>query len=112
MLFINKLNCSLAGKTQRVILTPNTKTQLAYTKKTTIESFRCNYGLNEEFRKQFKDADMKVVGLDDENKVRVIEIPKHIFFIITLFLPQLTSTIDSPHPLIMAFLKASIGKVI
>ena len=112
MLFVNKLNCSLVGKTQRVILTSNTKTQRAYNKDTTIESFRCNYGLNEEFRKHFEDADMKIVGLDDENKVRVMEIPNHIFFILTLFLPQLNSTIDSPHPLIMAFLRASIGKVI
>ena len=106
-MFINRLNCSLAGKTQRVLLTSNTKTQQAYNRNTTIESFRCNYGLNVEFRKQFDDADIKIVGLDDENKVRVMEIPDHRFFIITLFLPQLTSTVDSPHPLIMAFIKAS-----
>jgi len=54
---------------------------------------------------------MKIVGLDDENKVRVIEISNHLFFIITLFLPQLKSTIDSPSPLITAFLKAAIIKV-
>jgi CTP synthase (UTP-ammonia lyase) len=108
VLFINKLNCSLAGKSQRVILTPNTKTQKAYNSDTTVESFRCNYGLNEEFRKQLEDTDMKITGLDNENKIRIIEIPNHLFFVIALFLPQLTSTIDSPHPLIMAFLKASV----
>jgi CTP synthase (UTP-ammonia lyase) len=57
---------------KKVILTPNTKTQKAYNSDATVESFRCNYGLNEEFRKQFENGDMKIVGLDDENKVRVI----------------------------------------
>lgn len=79
MLFISKLDCSLAGKTQRVLLVPGSKTHRAYNRDTAIELFRCNYGLNDEFRNRFEDADLKIAGVDDENKVRVMEIPDHRF---------------------------------
>jgi CTP synthase (UTP-ammonia lyase) len=92
------------------VLTPNTKAQKAYAKDISTESFQCNYGLNEEFRERIEVGGMSIAGIDDENKIRIIELPNHLFFVVTLFLPQFTSTIDNPHPLILAFLKASIGQ--
>jgi len=48
-----------------------------------------------------------VVGTDDEHGARIVELPDHPFFVATLFVPQLTSTADHPHPLILAYLQAA-----
>ena len=50
---------------------------------------------------------MQVVGTDIEGEVRIVELPAHRFFIATLFLPQLTSSVETPHPLIVAYLQAA-----
>jgi CTP synthase (UTP-ammonia lyase) len=42
-----------------------------------------------------------------KEECRAIESPAHLFFIATLFQPQLSSRHDNPHPLIIAFLKAA-----
>jgi CTP synthase (UTP-ammonia lyase) len=39
--------------------------------------------------------------------VRVVELTDHRFFVATLFVPQLSSRPDAPHPLITALLKAA-----
>ena len=46
--------------------------------------------------------------LDAEGDVRVVELPEHPFFIATLFVPQLRSTAERPHPLITAFVAAAV----
>jgi len=53
-------------------------------------------------------APLQIVGSDSEGEIRVVELPHHPFFIATLFVPQLLSRPDCPHPLITAF----IGKVV
>lgn len=37
-----------------------------------------------------------------------MEIEDHIFFIATLFQPQLSSAYENPHPLIMEYLRSAI----
>ena len=44
------------------------------------------------------DGGLRVVGTDDEHGARIVELPDHPFFVATLFVPQLTSTEDHPHP--------------
>ena len=86
---------------------PETVTYRAYGKEETVEQFQCNYGLNEEYRGQLSDGQLEVVGFDREKTTRIVELKNHRFFVATLFLPQLSSTPDKPHPLIMAFLKTT-----
>jgi CTP synthase (UTP-ammonia lyase) len=52
---------------------------------------------------------LRVAGLDREGEVRVVELMNHRFFVATLFLPQLSSSPETPHPLITTFLKAAVG---
>jgi len=107
--FISKLSCSLVGETQTLHLVPNTKTHQAYGKDSTTERFQCNYGLNEDFRDELSNGKLKIVGLDNDETVRIVELTNHRFFISTLFLPQLSSKPGIPHPLITAFLEAGIN---
>ena len=46
-------------------------------------------------------------GRDDDGKARIFEVHNKRFFIATGFLPQLNSSPQNPHPLILAFLKSA-----
>ena len=73
-----------------------------------VELFACNYGLNESFSDQIASGSLRVSGLDEEGTVRMVELPDHRFYIATLFVPQSSSSMDTPHPLIVAFLRAAM----
>jgi len=107
-LFISKLTCSLVGVEQRINITPGTLAYQAYGKEEVTEHFRCSYGLNPEFREEIDKDGLRVVGVDPDGEVRIVELSDHPFFIATLFLPQLSSDPDLPHPLIVTYLKAAI----
>jgi CTP synthase (UTP-ammonia lyase) len=51
-----------------------------------------------------------VTGADAEGDVRVVELPVHPFYIGTLFVPQLQSRLERPHPLITAFVRAAVWR--
>jgi CTP synthase (UTP-ammonia lyase) len=72
------------------------------------EQFYCNYGVNEEYEKQFQAAGLRVSARGTQGETRAVELPDHRFFIATLFQPQLSSRPESPHPFILAFLRAAM----
>jgi CTP synthase (UTP-ammonia lyase) len=106
-LVVSKLVCSLAGRTEVVKITPGTLTHRVYGRTTATEQFACNYGLNPDYREKIIQAGLIIAGMDSAEEVTVVELYKHRFFIATLFMPQLSSSPDDPHPLIVAFLKAA-----
>jgi len=81
----------------------------AYGKEKVIEQFNCNYGLNEKYRNEIKKGELKIVGVDNNGEARIVELSNHRFFIATLFLPQLSSSPEIPHPLIIAYMKAAVA---
>jgi CTP synthase (UTP-ammonia lyase) len=86
---------------------PGTLAHQAYGQQEVTEQFRCNYGLNPVYREQISQGDLKVAGIDPEGEIRIVELSNHRFFLATLFVPQLSSNPDMPHPLIMTYLKAA-----
>ena len=106
-LVITRLVCSLRGTEEIVHITPGTLTFEAYGRQEARERFTCSYGVNESYRQDMFGDDLRVVGQDEEGNVRIVERPSHRFFIATLFTPQLSSEPGSPHPLIVAFLRAA-----
>ena len=105
---INKLSCSLVGLSLAVHVMPKTLAYESYGKGLIVERFQCNYGLNENYKNEVNDGNLKITGFDDDGNARIIEISNHRFFIATLFLPQLTSGPGMPHPLIISFVNAAI----
>ena len=81
--------------------------QQIYGKDETVESFACNYGLNHSFIDQIASKGLRISGYDEDETVRMVELPGHPFFVATLFVPQVLSTPQSPHPLILAYLRAA-----
>ena len=75
------------------------------------ERHRHRYEFNNQYRKQFEKAGMKISGVSPDGKlVEAIEIPDHPFFIGTQFHPEYKSRPLNPHPLFLGFIKAAIEK--
>jgi CTP synthase (UTP-ammonia lyase) len=79
----------------------------AYGKGSTVETFQCQYGLNERYRESLNDGNLKITGRDKEGQARIIEIQSHPFFLASLFLPQMSSKPGRPHPLIRSFIETA-----
>jgi len=106
--FISKLTCSLVGRTMNLSLTPNSKVASYYGCLTASEQYYCDFGVNPEYIDIIQSGPMLISGSDNEGEVRIIEHPKHPFFISTLFVPQFNSTMAKPHPLINAFIESTL----
>jgi CTP synthase (UTP-ammonia lyase) len=106
-LFISKLACSLVGKTQEIRIAPDSIAHRAYGEQRVTEQFFCNYGLNPAFRDEINTGKLNITGVDPEGEVRIVELSDHPFYVATLFLPQVASKPESPHPLMVAYLKAA-----
>ena len=72
------------------------------------EQYYCNYGVNEEYEKQFQAAGLRVSARGIRDETRAVELPGHRFFIATLFQPQLSSRPEGPHRFWLAFLRAAM----
>lgn len=77
--------------------------------RTVRERHRHRYELNNRFRERLNQAGLRFSGLHPElNLVEIIELPEHPWFLATQFHPEYSSTVDQPHPLFVAFLKAAL----
>jgi CTP synthase (UTP-ammonia lyase) len=106
-LVISKLSCSLVGKIEKVRIIPGSLAHQVYGDQEVKEQFACHYGLNREYLKKLEESGLRITGVDADGDVRIVELPGHRFFMSTLFLPQLLSRPDRPHPLITAYVRAA-----
>ena len=109
ILVISKLACSLVGKTQTIKTVPGSQAHQAYGQPEAMEQFYCNYGFNPEFRDKLDEGQLKITGFDLNGEARIVELSNHPFYIATLFLPQMSSRPESPHPLIVDYLRAALA---
>jgi CTP synthase len=87
------------------------KAHKAYGKTEIVERHRHRYEFNNKYFDEFKNNGMIPVGINpDSNLVEIMEIPSHKWFIGVQFHPEYSSTVMSPHPLFVQFIKACIEK--
>lgn len=108
VLFVSTLTCSLVGKTMQVNISPDSRAFRIYQKEVVSEQYYCNFGLNPAYQTVLHEDGLHVVGVDQDGEARIVELSNHPFFLATLFVPQLTSTVEHPHPLITAYLSAAL----
>ena len=85
----------------------------AYGRNTISERHRHRYEFNNEYLARFEEAGMSASGINPETGlVEVIELPKtvHPWFVAGQFHPELKSTVETPHPLFVRFVKAAIQR--
>jgi CTP synthase len=72
------------------------------------ERHRHRYEFNNDYLEAFTKAGMLPAGKNpDSGLVEVIELNNHPFFVGTQFHPEYKSTVENPHPLFVAFVKAA-----
>lgn len=90
-------------------LEKGTITQKAYGKSEIQERHRHRYEFNNAYLKDLKKHGMIVSGVNPKTKlVEIIELKDHPFFVGVQFHPELKSTVEKPHPLFVAFVKAAL----
>ncbi|MFQ3238921.1 MAG: CTP synthase [Olleya marilimosa] len=73
------------------------------------ERHRHRYEFNSNFKDQVEAAGLKATGYNPETKlVEIIENPSHPWFVGVQYHPEYKSTVANPHPLFVAFVKASL----
>ena len=91
-------------------LKKGSKAAAAYGKLNISERHRHRYEFNNDYLEQFEAAGMKAVGVNpDTNLVEVVEIENHPWFVGTQYHPEYKSTVLSPSPLFVAFVKAALA---
>jgi CTP synthase (UTP-ammonia lyase) len=108
MLIISRLACSLVGTTQTIKITPGSHAYKAYKQQEVREPFSCNYGFNPHFQDKIAKGELRITGVGPDEEIRIVELSDHPFYVGTLFLPQLSSRADQPHPLIVEYLRAAL----
>ncbi|HXW82695.1 MAG TPA: hypothetical protein VEJ84_24570 [Acidimicrobiales bacterium] len=106
-LFITPLSCSLKGQTMPVSLAPGSLAARAYGREIASERYYCDFGLNPDHVGELEAAGLRVTGTGPEGEPRVVEWEGTAFFMGTLFVPQASSTVANPHPLMVALLEAA-----
>jgi CTP synthase len=80
-----------------------------YGKGQIFERHRHRYELNNMYVEELESRGLLSTGKNAETGlVEIIEIKDHPFFIGVQFHPELKSTVENPHPLFVAFVKAAL----
>ena len=91
-------------------LLEGSKVAKAYGTTDISERHRHRFELNNDYREQFEQGGLKCVGENPATRlVEVVEMPDKRWFIGTQFHPEYSSTVLSPHPLFMDFVRAAIA---
>jgi len=72
------------------------------------ERHRHRFEYNNDYRDRLESAGMKATGINPETGlVEIIEIPSHPWFVGVQYHPEYKSTVANPHPIFVAFVKAT-----
>jgi CTP synthase len=73
------------------------------------ERHRHRYEFNNTYKKKFEEAGLIASGINMETGlVEIVELPSHPWFVGVQYHPEYKSTVDNPHPLFVAFIKAAL----
>jgi CTP synthase len=89
-------------------LKPGSHSFDAYKTSAIEERHRHRYEFNNAYLEQFESLGMIATGKNpDSGLVEIVEIPEHPYFVASQFHPEYASTVETPHPLFTAFIKAA-----
>lgn len=90
-------------------LAPDSLAARAYGRDLVSERHRHRFEFNDDYRSRFEAAGMRCVGENPATHlVEVVEIPGKRWFLGTQYHPEYSSTVLSPSPLFLSFVKAAI----
>lgn len=110
-LAVTKLPASLAEQMHEVFFESGSRVAAIYGVPAAVEPFFCSFGLNPKYREEVEARGLVISGIGADGTARVLELPKHPFFIATLYVPQARYKPDDPHPLVTAFVATAFARV-
>jgi CTP synthase (UTP-ammonia lyase) len=69
----------------------------------------CSFETNGTFVARWEAAGLRVAAIGADGEMRAFELPGKRFFVATLFQPQLSSSHEQPHPIVVGYLRACAG---
>ncbi len=69
----------------------------------------CSFEVNKNYTREWEAAGLRVAALGGDGEMRALELPEKRHFVATLFQPQLSSSFDRPHPIIVGYLRACMA---
>jgi len=107
-------NITNMGGTMRLgtydcVLKKGSRIHAIYGRNQIQERHRHRYEFNNEYKQQCEDAGMKCVGENPEtNLIEAVEIPTLRWYVGVQYHPEYNSTVVSPNPLFVSFIKSTI----
>lgn len=90
-------------------LEPNTLASKLYGKEVIYERHRHRYEFNNAYRNLFLETGFMVSGTSPDGRlVEIVELPSHPFFIACQFHPEFQSRPNTPHPMFLGLIEASL----
>jgi CTP synthase len=90
-------------------ITEGSKAFAAYKTTEISERHRHRWEFNNAYLEQIEAAGLKATGFNPESGlVEIVELPTHKWFVGVQFHPELKSTVETPHPLFVDFVKACL----
>ncbi len=90
-------------------LEPNTLAKKLYGKEVIYERHRHRYEFNNAYRNLFLETGFMVSGTSPDGRlVEIVELPSHPFFIACQFHPEFQSRPNTPHPMFLGLIEASL----
>lgn len=106
---INKLGGTMRLGAYDCRLEKDSNAYEAYGKEMIRERHRHRYEFNNQYRKTFEEAGMKMTGINPQKDlVEIVELPEHPWFVGVQFHPEYKSTVAQPHPLFVSFVKEAL----
>ena len=94
---------------QPTTLAPHSRAYACYETKDISERHRHRYEFNNNYRDQFNEAGMRIVGTSpDGTLVEIVELESHPWFVAVQFHPEFKSQPTKPHPLFHGFIAAAV----
>ncbi len=91
-------------------LEPNTLARKLYGKEVIYERHRHRYEFNNAYRNLFLETGYMVSGTSPDGRlVEIVELPSHPFFIACQFHPEFQSRPNTPHPMFLGLIEASLN---
>ncbi len=109
---IKELGGTMRLGAHKVIIKENTLAYRIYGRKEVYERFRHRYEFNNEYREIIEQHGGVFSGTsEDGNIMQIFENPSCFFFLATQFHPEFKSRLEAPHPIFLAFVKATREKL-
>jgi len=103
------LACSLVGEYRRVQALPGTRAGAICGPAPMTGYHFCSYGLSADMIPLLDAHGLVISGHADDGTIEIVELPKHPFFMATLFQPQVDPERGKLHPLLLAFSEAVVA---